>query len=58
SNILQFKTYLKLFNKIKRKAIITYYKTILEENKNNIKQIWKVLKKAIGRKKDKINLSN
>jgi hypothetical protein len=58
SNILQFKTYLKLFNKIKRKAKITYYKTILEENKNNIKQIWKVLKKAIGKENDKINLPN
>ena len=41
-NILQFKMYLKLFKGIKRKAKITYYKTILEENMNNIKQIWKV----------------
>ena len=57
-NILQFKTYLKLFNKIKRKAKITYYKTILEENKHNIKQTWKVLKKAIGKEHDKINLPN
>jgi len=36
---------------------ITYYKTILEENKN-IKQIWEVLKKAIWKENYKINLSN
>jgi len=39
SNALRFKAYLKLFNEIKRKAKITYYKTLPEENKNNIKQI-------------------
>ena len=58
SNILKFKTYLKLFNKIKSKAKITYYKTILEGNNNNIKLIWNVLKKTIGKECDKINLPN
>ncbi|KAK2144185.1 hypothetical protein LSH36_778g00072 [Paralvinella palmiformis] len=50
--------YLKLFNGIKRKAKINYYKTILEENMNNIKQIWKVWKKAIGKENYKIYLPN
>ena len=57
-NIQEFKTYLKLFNKIKRKAKITYYKTIIEENKHNTKQIWKVLKKAIGKENNKASLPN
>ena len=55
-NIHKFKTYLKLFNKIKRKAKINYYKTILEQNKHNTKQIWKVLKKAIGKENNKASL--
>ena len=46
---------MKAFNKIKRKAKINYFKTILEENKNNTKQIWKVLKKAIGKENNKKN---
>ena len=54
TNILEYKTYVKAFNKIKRKAKINYFKTILEENKNNT-QIWKVLKKAIGKENNKKN---
>ena len=44
---------MKALNKIKRKAKINYFKTILEEN--NTKQIWKVLKKAIGKENNKTN---
>ena len=44
---------MKAFNKIKRTAKINYFKTKLEENKNNTKQIWKVLKKAIGKENNK-----
>ena len=55
TNIFEYKTYVKAFNKIKRKAKINYFKTILEENKSNTKQIWKVLKKAIGKENNKKN---
>ena len=48
-NILEYKTYVNAFNKIKRKAKINYFITILEENKCSTKQIWKVLKNVIGK---------
>ena len=41
--------------KIKRKAKILYYKTELEANKHNSKQMWKVLRSAIGKENNKIN---
>ena len=46
---------MKAFNKLKRKAKINYFKTILEENKCNTKRIWKVLKKAIGKENNRTN---
>ena len=45
---------MKWFNKIKRKAKITYYKTILEENKTNIKESVE----EGHSENDKINLPN
>ena len=54
-NILAYKTYVNTFNKIKRKAKILYYKTELEANKHNSKQMWKVLRSAIGKENNKIN---
>ena len=54
-NILKYKIYLKLFNKIKRKARIFYYKTVLDQNRHNTKQIWNILKKAIGKENNKAN---
>ena len=33
ANIIEYKTYVKLFNKTKRKAKLAYYKAIIEENK-------------------------
>ena len=54
-NILEYKIYLKLFNKIKRKAIICYYKTVLDQNRHNTKQTWNILKKAIGKENNKAN---
>ena len=54
-NILAYKTYVNTFNKIKRKAKILYYKTELEANKHNNKQMWKVLRSAIGKETNKIS---
>ena len=48
-NVIQYKTYVKLFNKIKRTAKVTYYKSTFEEYKHNTKLTWKVLNHAIGR---------
>ena len=45
-NILEYKIYLKLFNTIKRKAIIIYY-NVLDQNRHNTKHTWNILKKAI-----------
>ena len=56
TNICIYKNYLKLFNKIKRKAKISYYKAMLEEHKHNSKQIWKLLKHAIGKENNTTNL--
>ena len=52
-NIECYKTHLNIFNKAKRRAKITYYKTVIEENKQNIKEMWKILNKAIGKENDK-----
>ena len=49
TNIRINKNYLKLFNKIKCKTKKKYCKMILEEHKHNAKQIWKLLKHAIGK---------
>ena len=54
-NILEYKIYLKLFNKIKRKARIFYYKTVLDQNRHNTKQTWNILKKAIGKENNNAN---
>ena len=54
-NTINYKTYMKTFNKLKRKAKTNYYRTSFEENKHNTKQLWKVLKKAIGKENNKLN---
>jgi hypothetical protein len=39
ANVTSYKTYVNIFNKVKHKAKIKYYKTKLEENKQNSKQL-------------------
>lgn len=41
------------FNKLKRLMKTTYYSTMLEANKHNIKKSWSILKLAIGKRNDK-----
>ena len=52
-NIRKYKTFNNLFNKLKRKMKTLYFKTILEENINNSRKCWSILKSAIGKTNDK-----
>ena len=52
-NIQKYKIYNNTFNKLKRKMKIFYYKSTLEEFKNDTKKCWTVLKQAIGKINDK-----
>ena len=53
-NIRKYKTYNKVFNKLKRKMKTLYFKTILEENRKNYSRTcWSILKSAIGKTYDK-----
>ena len=53
ANLLKFKQFNNLYNKLKRKIKILYFRDALEENKNNSKHCWKILKQAIGKINDK-----
>jgi len=55
SNIQSYKTYIKVFNKLKRILKISYYKDKLESNKFNMKNTWNILKQAMGKSNDKSN---
>ena len=52
----KYKVYNSIFNKLKRKMKKNYFKTYLEENKNNSKKCWSMLKYAIGKMNDKSSL--
>lgn len=52
-NTNKYKMYVRLFNKIKRKAKQNFYKSKLELNKSNMKQTWKILNQAIGKQNNK-----
>ena len=56
-NITTYKMYVNLYNKLKRTLKINYYKEKLEASKHDSKQMWSVLKKAIGKQNDKRNIS-
>ena len=47
-----------MYNKLKRKMKISYFKQILDENKFNIKNTWSILKQAIGKTNDKSGFPN
>jgi hypothetical protein len=55
SNIQLYKTYINIYNKLKRTVKIDYYKNMLNENKFNMKKTWTILKHAIGKSNDKSN---
>ena len=52
-NISAYKEYNTIYNKLKRKMKILYYKTVLDENRSDIKKTWSILKRALGKVSDK-----
>ena len=52
-NIQTYKNYNKLYNKTKRIMKLNYFKNILNENKYNIKNTWKILRRIISKQNDK-----
>ena len=58
SNIGKFKTYLNCFNRIKRVVKEKHYHEIhvIEQNKQDIQNTWKILKTIIVKQNDKSNL--
>jgi len=44
-----------LYNKLKHKMKIKYFKDMLESNKNSMKNIWTILKKVIGKQRNVVN---
>ena len=57
-NIKTYKTYNNMYNILKRKILIIYYKNTLVQNKFNIKKSWSILKQAIGKLNDKSSYPN
>jgi len=53
-NVVNYKNYCKMYNKILRRAKRSYYVSSLTENKNNIKLSWNILNHAINRKNTKL----
>ena len=55
-NINTYKTFLTIFNRVKRNAKQKYFETILYENKNNIKETWSILRKIINNQENDRNM--
>ena len=47
----KYKTYKSLFEKLRKKAKITYYSKLLHKYKTDSKRTWQVMKKITGKKK-------
>ena len=54
-NITYYKSYINIYNKLKRAMKTNYYRDKLELNKNNMKQTCSTLKEAIGKQNNKLN---
>lgn len=48
-NTEKYKSYVNLYNKLKRQMKINYYNKEISDNKNNIKKTWTILKQALGK---------
>ena len=57
-NIERYKDHLREYNKQKRITKNSYYRTMLDKNKHNIKQSWIILKQAMGKNNDKSSYPN
>ena len=51
-----YKTYKSLFEKLRKKAKITYYSKLLHKYKTDSKRTWQVMKEITGKQKAKPNL--
>ena len=50
------KTYKRLFEKLRKKAKITYYSKLLHQYKTDSKRTWQVMKEISGKQETKPNL--
>ena len=50
ANISEYKTFNNNYNKLIRQAKVNYFCEMLERHKNDLKQSWKILNEAMGRK--------
>ena len=53
NNIENFKTYNKIYNKIRRAAKVLHYAQQFKKYSHNIKETWSVIREVIGKKKEK-----
>ena len=56
-NISQYKNFCSTFNKVKRLAKSLYYIDQLEQNNNDIKQTWTILRQALNKQNNHIPIS-
>ncbi len=54
-NIIYYKSYTNLYNRLRREMKKLYYRNILELNKHSMKNTWKTLKQALGKQSNKLN---
>ena len=57
TNLEKYKTYNTMFNKLKRILKKVYFTKLLEDNKDNIKNTWTILKSAISKQQKKSGLT-
>ncbi len=55
NNITRYKTFVNMFNKLKRIIKTNYYKDMITINRHDMKATWSILKQAIGTHKGKTN---
>ena len=55
-DIIKYKSYKKILDKLKRTRKISYYHTKCSEFKSNVKKLWELINKVIGKTSDKCNI--
>ena len=55
-DMVKYKNYKKILDRLKRISKISYYQTKCTEFKNNIKKLWELINKVIGKTSDKDNI--
>ena len=57
-NVLAYKTFNSLYNKIIRLAKIKYFDNKFKENARNIKRTWDTVREALGTRRRKLGIPN